>query len=90
MEILLALLIGALIGRKARFSAAATSKLDRAAFIVVAGLLFVLGSTIGQDSALFTRLPEFGLTSLTVAWACVVGSSAVALIAHRLFGQSGE
>lgn len=83
MSVLLIFLLGLLVGKWAAFSATVIDRLTHASIAVVMLLLFVLGVSIGRNDAVFLRLGDLGLVAAGVAWSCILGSGAVAGIAHR-------
>ena len=58
---------------------------DRVALYAVYGLLFVLGSRLGSDSLLLSRLPELGGTALCISFCCTAGSVLCLTAARRFF-----
>tara|TARA_A100001037_G_C15127747_1_gene627120 strand:+ start:1496 stop:1771 length:276 start_codon:yes stop_codon:yes gene_type:complete len=82
--ILLVFCAGLFIGHWTRLTGRAAQLVDRLTWIVVFVLLFILGLSLGRNETFVSHLPRLGLTSLGIAWSCILGSAIVAWLAHRL------
>lgn len=87
MSLVLALLAGVGLGAAAggRLRDPWRALLDRAAWVVLAALLFGMGARIGADREVLARAAELGWRAAVLALAATLGSVAtVALLRGRL------
>ncbi len=85
--ILVLFLAGLLIGRYGQIPARLSQLIDRMTLGTIIVLLFVLGTTVGQNEDVFSRLPTIGFASLAISLACTAGSVVLAWAVHRVVGS---
>ncbi len=83
--IVLLLLLGMAAGFVLRRQTGALRAADGLASLAVPALLFILGANLGNDDALFARLPVLGGTALGVAVCSVAGSIATLRLLQSTF-----